>query len=298
MERSISDGASTNTDQSSSRGREAFQSSGRGGAGNIRRSSVSSDNAPEGVFTDARGREHAVDTTKVLSTGRGGAGNLQSLSRSRHHPAISKVQHPQTASIMSDHAAANAHYEREVLRRNDEIKAGIKTTGRGGLGNISQQKSRPRTNIKSKSKLKTRSRLFTRRSVDSDIALHPVGRGGTGNIKNARGGEHGLELGNEEMAEHHHDKELNSRSRGGIVNFTSPHSSAVETLPPHQHDDLHESSGQGQGQSRSPSRQRAASKEGRSSTSTERRGLAGMLHKVTRSGQQHEAPAVEEDPPE
>jgi len=49
------------------------------------------------------------------------------------------MSHPQTASILAQHEAANMEYEREVLKRNREIKANTpRVSGRGGIGNITE----------------------------------------------------------------------------------------------------------------------------------------------------------------
>lgn len=74
-------------ERSQSRGRDAFASTGRGGVGNIRQTSVTRAEAtPSSPAVELiRGRElgNALPaTSKPYSTGRGGAGNIRSPSRS------------------------------------------------------------------------------------------------------------------------------------------------------------------------------------------------------------------------
>ncbi|SJL02147.1 uncharacterized protein ARMOST_05473 [Armillaria ostoyae] len=113
-------------DRSQSRGRE-FQSSGRGGLGNIRPSSTSRDRPVGGPddYSSTRGREPAIEPTKVYSTGRGGAGNIRSPSRDH-----------------KEHIGPDSH-EREIVREHDRVeKDAPHSFGRGGLGNISRSRSR------------------------------------------------------------------------------------------------------------------------------------------------------------
>lgn len=116
----------TMADRSQSRGRE-FQSSGRGGLGNIRPSSTSRDRPVGGPddFSSTRGREPAIEPTKIYSTGRGGAGNIRSPSRDH-----------------KEHIGPDTH-EREIVREHDRVeKDAPHSFGRGGLGNISRSRSR------------------------------------------------------------------------------------------------------------------------------------------------------------
>ncbi|KAK0206699.1 hypothetical protein DFS33DRAFT_1316438 [Desarmillaria ectypa] len=113
-------------DRSQSRGRE-FQSSGRGGLGNIRPTSTSRDRPIGGPddFSSTRGREPAIEPTKVYSTGRGGVGNIRSPSRDH-----------------KEHVGPD-YYEREIVREHDRAeKDAPHSFGRGGLGNISRSRSR------------------------------------------------------------------------------------------------------------------------------------------------------------
>jgi hypothetical protein len=53
-------------------------------------------------------------------TGRGGVGNVRAPALKLD---VTSVSHPQTASILAQHEAANIEYEKQVLRRNRELKA-------------------------------------------------------------------------------------------------------------------------------------------------------------------------------
>jgi hypothetical protein len=90
-----------------------------------------------------------------IVTGRGGVGNVRAPPLKLD---VTKISHPQTASILAQHEAANIEYEREVMRRNREIKANTpvsrvtclwsqyllicffckRVSGRGGIGNITE----------------------------------------------------------------------------------------------------------------------------------------------------------------
>ncbi|KAG6918462.1 hypothetical protein DXG01_014089 [Tephrocybe rancida] len=139
-------------DRSQSRGRDVYQSSGRGGAGNIRQASASRDARPtDGPddFSVSRGRE-AVPTSplKNFSTGRGGAGNIRSPSRD---PTVASIVEPGIAE------------ESEVIRTHVAAVAdGPFSSGRGGAGNILQTQSRSRSR--------------------GPGVVHSTGRGGAGNI--------------------------------------------------------------------------------------------------------------------
>ncbi|KAK0461985.1 uncharacterized protein EV420DRAFT_1528228 [Desarmillaria tabescens] len=103
------------------------QSSGRGGLGNIRPTSTSRDRPVDGPddFSSTRGREPAIEPTKIYSTGRGGAGNIRSPSRDH-----------------KEHIGPDRH-EREIVREHDRLeKDAPHSFGRGGLGNISRSRSR------------------------------------------------------------------------------------------------------------------------------------------------------------
>ncbi|KJA16534.1 hypothetical protein HYPSUDRAFT_58156 [Hypholoma sublateritium FD-334 SS-4] len=113
------------------RSRDAFQSTGRGGLGNIRQASLSRAGRPDGGpddFSPTRGREVLADhaPTTIFSTGRGGAGNLRSPSR--------------------DSALARDPVEQDVIRKyivaHEDAPV---SSGRGGIGNISRGSPRSRS---------------------------------------------------------------------------------------------------------------------------------------------------------
>lgn len=94
-----------------------------------------------------------------IVTGRGGVGNVRAAPLKLD---VTKISHPQTASILAQHEAANIEYEKLVMKRNREIKAitpvslvftlfslfffkkiptcfiSKRVSGRGGIGNITE----------------------------------------------------------------------------------------------------------------------------------------------------------------
>ncbi|PPQ70898.1 hypothetical protein CVT26_014217 [Gymnopilus dilepis] len=219
-------------ERSQSRGREPFHSTGRGGLGNIRQTSVSRDARPSqsGVgpddFSDTRGREPAPRQhgTAVYSTGRGGAGNLRSPSRD-----------PTT------HAGPSVA-EEEVIRGHLSTQGEVHSTGRGGLGNITRSRSRDPSATPNHS--------------------YSTGRGGAGNMIHGDGTQHtteNLDEG-ERIKLHHAHSGLHSTGRGGAANITSTPEPPVE-----HHEHIHSGSSEfestGRGglgnivRERSPSRQ-------------------------------------------
>lgn len=180
-------------DRSQSRGREALQSTGRGGFGNIRQASVSRDRTAGGPddFSVTRGREPLPQqTAPIYSTGRGGAGNLRSPSRD-----------PARASALDP-------LEKEVIdKHNANIAEAAISTGRGGLGNIARSRSRDQS----------RSRVRT------------SGRGGVGNIHEGGDGYDANaadEL--ERRKEGHIHTGPHSTGRGGFANITEAEEPNVE----------------------------------------------------------------------
>ncbi|KAG6840494.1 hypothetical protein C0991_006364 [Blastosporella zonata] len=205
-------------DRSQSRGREAFQSSGRGGAGNIRQASVSRDARPQDGpedFSAARGREPAsvASPLKNFSYGRGGAGNIRSPSRD---PASA------TPSVVENAIAE----ENEVIRAHVAAAAeGPFSSGRGGVGNI----------------------LSNSRSRSRGPGVHSTGRGGAGNIlPGTVADSYVAELkDDEERIKHAHEAGLHSTGRGGAANITASPDPPVEHLVhTHTHGD-YISSGRG-----------------------------------------------------
>ncbi|KAF8513998.1 hypothetical protein BU17DRAFT_94867 [Hysterangium stoloniferum] len=189
--------AESEQDRSRSRGRqEAFHSSGRGGAGNIRAGSRSRDARPDGPddFSLTRGREMGV-SPGLTHSGRGGAGNIRSPSR---EPGAG-VAELDPKEIEAMRAAA----EREA-----ELPH---SSGRGGAGNIFASRSRSRSRAE---------------------ALRSSGRGGVGNI--AVGGIDENAVDEEERRAHHHvEAENHSTGRGGSANITTSPSPHVEHAAHH-----------------------------------------------------------------
>jgi len=92
-----------------------------------------------------------MSNNRPIVTGRGGVGNVRAPLKLE----LTSISHPQTASILARHEAENLEYERQVLKRNKEIKANTRrVSGRGGIGNITE------TNPKSPTKSLRRVSLF------------------------------------------------------------------------------------------------------------------------------------------
>lgn len=119
--------------------RDPFTSSGRGGSGNIRRSSVGHSSEPPVDVSDVVSlREKEGSSSRFVSVGRGGVGNIQP-------PSPDLADHPLTAAILSEHRDTEDRYERQIRKRHEESKV-VASSGRGGSGNISRNrrsKSRP-----------------------------------------------------------------------------------------------------------------------------------------------------------
>ncbi|KAI0708123.1 hypothetical protein C8T65DRAFT_214603 [Cerioporus squamosus] len=259
----MADSDTSSTDRRSvSRGREAF-SSGRGGIGNIRRPSIdtASPSRPAAEpLSPVRGREATVDPERARTTGRGGMGNIRSGSQARS-AAIIPENHPQTASLVSDHAASIAEYERSVVQQSEQ-NARARSSGRGGLGNI-----------QSNSKSRSRSRA---------PAIHSTGRGGAGNLHGGNTDADILaQLEEEDRLRYLRDEGVHSTGRGGRANMTAMHSPPPEPSSPHHHE--YEATGRGGVgnivRSRSGSREPRSRSQSRGPNS---RGssLARMLNKV------------------
>ncbi|KAG1808968.1 uncharacterized protein BJ212DRAFT_631905 [Suillus subaureus] len=240
----------SNESRSASRGRGLFQSSGRGGIGNIRGSSVSSDPRPVDGPDDSdltRGREQAVHPDRMFSVGRGGAGNIRSPSQD-----VGKG-YPQTATVLN--AAVQAEHEQQVKKQHVESNL-MHSSGRGGIGNISSSRSRSRGPI-----------------------VHSTGRGGAGNI------QHGAAISidnmdEEERKKHAHAQAIHSTGRGGAANLTNVHSPDVEHVVHHLGD--FESSGRGgAGNIRSRSASRDPSGRTPSRDTKEKHGIAALWSKVS-----------------
>jgi hypothetical protein len=200
-----------NSERSVSRGREAFQSSGRGGVGNIRQGSLSRDARPGGPddFSPTRGREpHVRLDEQIHSTGRGGAGNIRSPSR---EPRKTDPTEASDERVVRQHLAAD--------------ETAPRSTGRGGLGNFSNSRSRSRDNRNG-----------------SSSTFQSSGRGGVGNIH--LGSDVLSEVIDEdERRSLGHASGVHSTGRGGTGNLTPAHEPNVEH---HKHlAQGHESTGRG-----------------------------------------------------
>ncbi|KAF6743302.1 hypothetical protein DFP72DRAFT_933789 [Ephemerocybe angulata] len=197
-------------DRSQSRGREALQSTGRGGFGNIRQTSLSRDR-PDGPddFSTTRGREpapqvHLGGVNAIYSTGRGGAGNLRSPSREP-----TRVDTREKEVIDS------------YVAQQGEVPV---STGRGGLGNISTARSRSRDPLNSREPSRSRSRLTTGRGGAGNVREEGVGGVYEGN----RADEVERERRGKELAGGHGHEGPHSTGRGGIANITEQEEPALE----------------------------------------------------------------------
>ncbi|KAF9054961.1 hypothetical protein BDZ89DRAFT_1124768 [Hymenopellis radicata] len=231
-------------ERSVSRGREGMQSSGRGGLGNIRPTSLSRtrEDGPDD-FSSTRGREPIpdVEPQHVYSTGRGGAGNIRSPSRD-----------------VKESAGPDAR-EREIVREYDRRESTeVHSSGRGGLGNISRSHSRGGLN-------------------PTPPRLHSVGRGGAGNIKEGDGINASLLEESERRARALHDNPVHSTGRGGLANMAQSPSPPIEH-PSHQHSEFESHGRGGAGNMRDRSQSRGPEQR---TPSREKHGLSGLLHKVT-----------------
>jgi len=196
-------------ERSASRGRANF-STGRGGIGNIRQSSLSRDTRPDSGpddFSVTRGREPiATQKLEVFSTGRGGMGNLRSPSRDVHKTPIDEI------------------VEEDVIREYKAAQEGAPvSSGRGGIGNISRSRSRDPV---------------------SNKVFHSTGRGGAGNIVPGDGFvPHSIDHESDLVKHHATDGGYHSTGRGGIANLTSAAEPAIEHHA-HVHNE-YESTGRG-----------------------------------------------------
>ncbi|KAG6840449.1 hypothetical protein C0991_006625 [Blastosporella zonata] len=209
------DMSSSDADRSLSRGREVYQSSGRGGAGNIRQASVSREARPvDGPddFSIVRGREPVSAALSTFSTGRGGAGNIRSPSHGPKFGAGADDNQSLTDSeVIRAHVAASA----EVPR----------SSGRGGAGNISSSRSRSRGPAALASP-------STSTPPHTPAGVRSTGRGGAGNISV------GADIDIHDIQEHDEDEEkrktlyrndgIHSTGRGGSANLTVSPAPGVE----------------------------------------------------------------------
>ncbi|KAI6127845.1 hypothetical protein EDD16DRAFT_1855618 [Pisolithus croceorrhizus] len=241
--------------RSLSRGRDTFQSSGRGGAGNIRRSSQSREPGPfDGPddFSHTRGREPAVHPDRVYSVGRGGAGNIRSPSRD---PGSVRPVHPDVIT--------ESEYEQRILRDHAAAEV-VHSSGRGGAGNITRSRSRSR---------------------GPGLALHSTGRGGAGNMFLGDGRSSDT-LDQEERKKHPHPEGIHSTGCGGVANLTDTNEPEVEPTHHHAHHGEYLSSGRGgAGNIRSSSQSRPSADGG------QRSGVSGLLNRAVNPS--HHGPGQE-----
>ncbi|KAH7884209.1 hypothetical protein F5I97DRAFT_1930421 [Phlebopus sp. FC_14] len=113
--------------------RDSFMSSGRGGSGNIRRSFVPRDTrlTVDIDIVSIREREREGPSNPDRALGRGGSGNIRPPS-----PDLATL--PLTAEILSQHAATQVQYEEQVRKLHAESRKLVRSSGRGGAGNISR----------------------------------------------------------------------------------------------------------------------------------------------------------------
>ncbi|KAF8461566.1 hypothetical protein DFH94DRAFT_671918 [Russula ochroleuca] len=203
-----------NSERSTSRGRaNGFQLTGRGGAGNFRSPSREpATNGPED-YSDTRGRDPIPSRDPdVISIGRGGAGNIRSPSRDAIRV---KNQSPESSPIRSE--LRGRGYDRDLITAIDNAHDTGYSTGRGGIGNM--------TNSPSNSQSRSRSRELA----------HTAGRGGVGNAYIGGPTEKVIEEVDEsERAAHQHLAGMYSSGRGGVGNLTAGEAPYREgSLNPH-----------------------------------------------------------------
>ncbi|KAF8425045.1 hypothetical protein L210DRAFT_3567651 [Boletus edulis BED1] len=139
--------------------RTSFLSSGRGGSGNIRFSQVPTtegersddpsvarphDSRRGTITADNRHKHSQLPTERrgsveqhFSSSGRGGSGNIQPS-------AFDLESHPLTAAILTQHNAMLAQHEQWIRKVHAESKM-VRSSGRGGSGNISDARRRTRS---------------------------------------------------------------------------------------------------------------------------------------------------------
>lgn len=102
-------------DRSQSRGRDAFASTGRGGLGNIRQTSLGRpDSSPSPELVRGREPNAGLPTTsKLYATGRGGAGNIRSPSRSQKRDPSQPPTLPAVFDVSEEDIMRNHRYVTE-----------------------------------------------------------------------------------------------------------------------------------------------------------------------------------------
>jgi len=254
--------------RSLSRGR-GLQSSGRGGAGNIRSPSREVGPITPGPedYSDTRGRDpipvsHLGDA--VISTGRGGAGNIRSPSRDATRAEIVSIESSPSRPEERGRGQERG-YDQDLISAIDIAHDnGVHSSGRGGLGNISRPNSKSRS-----------------RSRDP---VQSAGRGGIGNLYIGSPVERGiLEVEENERIAHKHPAGMHSIGRGGAANLTPGEVPYIEAPvnplganhPHATHSHEHLSSGRGGAGNIDRSRSREPG---------DKNGVSGFLHRVTHPG--------------
>ncbi|KAH9971545.1 hypothetical protein BGW80DRAFT_1460496 [Lactifluus volemus] len=190
------------------------ESTGRGGAGNIRLPSNERDPIP------------ARDPDELISTGRGGAGNIRSPSRDPSRPrsiADGASPSPRRSSSEVRGRPRSGYDQDRISIISAEHDTGVHSSGRGGAGNM------------------VRSSPSVSRSRSREPA-HTTGRGGYGNAYLGEPLEKGiLEVDEYERAAHAHPPGVHSTGRGGVGNLTLEQPSTEGAVHPHGADHPHAS---------------------------------------------------------
>jgi len=158
------------SDMEAGRGRQGVVSTGRGGAGNAVRS-PSRGIDPEPTPGIERGREmpaRDLSVERAMHSGRGGAGNIRSPSRDP------------TARI-AEEENESAIQERLIAEQRGRQADAPFSTGRGGVGNISRDKSRSRSAVRGATP-----ELNGTPGKEHHAHGHASGRGGWGNVQEER----------------------------------------------------------------------------------------------------------------
>ncbi|KAF8157263.1 hypothetical protein B0H34DRAFT_849518 [Crassisporium funariophilum] len=194
-------------ERSVSRGREAFQSTGRGGIGNIRQTSLSRDARPDSGpddFSTTRGREPLGSPTQIYSTGRGGAGNIRSPSRD--------VSRPPNVDVLEEDVSTGRGGLGNINRsrsRDPTNNVPVHSTGRGGAGNLLPGDGSAASTIDEDER---------RKHSTSHDGYHSTGRGGAANLTSSH--EPAIER------HSHVAQEYGSTGRGGVGNIVSERSTS------------------------------------------------------------------------
>ncbi|KAI6028119.1 hypothetical protein EDC04DRAFT_3142851 [Pisolithus marmoratus] len=161
--------------------RDPFMSSGRGGSGNIRRSSVGRSSLSSVDASDAVSlRDKEGSSCRVVSVGRGGNGNIKL-------PSPDLADHTLAATILSEYRETEHRYEQQIRKHHEESKV-VASSGRGGMGNIHnnrRSKSKPPCSALAR---KGRRKPPEHTGID---ALHLINSEGLGRVASDIGAEGG-----------------------------------------------------------------------------------------------------------